>query len=72
MLPFPKRDGDWRMPCSCSAIVVNLSGRERRIKLQGKPALPGLLDVIANERVPAPGETVAMGPWQVRLLWPVP
>ena len=55
-------------PC---VAVVNLSARSRRIKLRGGPMLGPLRDVISDTTVEIPSELVHLGPWQVRLLWPV-
>ena len=54
-------------PC---VAVANLSNRSRRVKLRGGPRLGVVRDVLADELIRQPGESVPLAPWQVRLLWP--
>jgi hypothetical protein len=54
-------------PC---AVLANLSGRSRRVKLRGGPRLGAVSDRVVNQRIAQPGESIPLSPWQVRLLWP--
>ena len=53
-------------PC---VAVVNLSGRSRRLTLEGGPRLGLLRDVIADTPIQDPREGLTLQPWQARLLW---
>lgn len=53
------------------AAVVNLTARQRALKLRGKPAIGPSRDVISNQQISEPDQRLEFAPWQVRLLWPV-
>ena len=52
------------------AAVVNLSDRQRLLKLRGRPMIRASRDVISNVPIPEPDQRLELAPWQVRLLWP--
>ena len=51
-------------------VLVNLSSRARQIRLQVDSQLGRSRDVLSNTMVDVPTDSIDLGPWQVRLLWP--